>query len=100
MKQLFLSALFLYSTSMIAQSWIEMMNDHTVNFYDVQQAFNTEWNGKEYEKGKGYKQYKRWEYFMEQRVSQDGTRPSAGVLWSEMEKYKMQHPSDLRAKLY
>lgn len=83
---------------LIAQSWVEMMNDRSVNFYDVQQEFNNEWDGKEYEKGKGYKQYKRWEYFMEQRVSQDGTRPSAGVLWSEMEKYKMQHPSDLRAE--
>ncbi|MBL4624872.1 MAG: exo-alpha-sialidase, partial [Flavobacteriales bacterium] len=98
MKHLLLSNLILLSISVFAQSWVEMMNDPSVNFYDVQQEFNAEWDGKTYEKGKGYKQYKRWEYFMEPRVSVDGTRPVSNSVWTEMTSYNMQHPTDLRTE--
>jgi hypothetical protein len=35
------------------------------NFFEIQEAFNQYWDGKKIEKGKGYKQFRRWEYFME-----------------------------------
>lgn len=59
--------------------WVEQMNDPTVNFYTVQQSFEQYWEGKEIEKGKGWKQFKRWEAFMEPRVFPDGERPSAEI---------------------
>jgi len=62
------------------------MQNHDVNFYEVQEAFNEHWEGKTYERGKGYKQYKRWEYFMEPRVYPTGNRPSTETLYKEWEK--------------
>jgi hypothetical protein len=45
--------------------WIEMMQDESVNFYDVQRAFNIYWEGREITKGSGWKPFKRWEWWME-----------------------------------
>jgi PKD repeat protein len=55
-----------------------MMRDPNANFYEIQDAFNTYWEGKTIEKGKGYKAFKRWEYYMAPRVypSGDLTLPS------------------------
>lgn len=58
----------------LAQTWVDMMLDPERNFYEVQAAFNDEWEGRSYERGKGWKQFKRWEYFMEQRVYPSGDR--------------------------
>jgi hypothetical protein len=63
----------------------EMMQDPEVNFYDVQAAFNAYWQGKDINqkeviKGKGYKPYKRWEWFMEPRVYKTGERYSPDLL--------------------
>jgi hypothetical protein len=57
--------------------WVEMMQNPEVNFFDVQRAFNTYWEGREITKGSGFKPFKRWEYMMSQRVAPDGTRPPA-----------------------
>ncbi len=48
--------------------------DPNVNFYEVQESFNDYWDGKEYERGKGWKQYKRWEYNMAIRSYPSGNR--------------------------
>ncbi len=60
------------------QEWVEMMRDPNANFYDVQTEFNNYWAVKTIEKGKGYKAFKRWEYYMAPRVypSGDLTLPS------------------------
>lgn len=55
-----LSASFVY-----AQEYVEMMQNKSANFYQIQKAFNDYWENKPYEKGKGWKQFKRWEYLME-----------------------------------
>lgn len=61
-----------------AQDYVQMMRDPNVNFYDVQQAFNSYWEGKIIEKGKGYKAFRRWEAYMAPRVYPSGnmTLPS------------------------
>lgn len=64
----------LISNVILGQTWVEMKNDPSVNFYDVQNAFNSAWQHKSYKKGKGYKQFKRWEWFVEQRVFPTGDR--------------------------
>ena len=52
-----------------------MMKDPTANFYDTQHSFNNYWQGRTIEKGKGWMQFKRWEYFMEPRVFPSGNLP-------------------------
>jgi len=69
------------STSLFAQNWVEGMQNPEVNFYQVQADFEAFWSGKEIEKGKGWKQFKRWEAFMEPRVYPDGNRPNPSVLY-------------------
>lgn len=77
-------SLLLASLVSWGQSWVELKNNPNKNFYDVQAAFEQEWSGKSYRKGKGYKQYKRWEWFTEQRVYPSGDR---SVLNDAYEKY-------------
>ena len=54
------------------QKWTTMIKDPDANFYEVQKEFykTLEESGKE--KIPGFKQFKRWEYFMETRVDTDG----------------------------
>ncbi len=57
-------------------TWTMMMKDPNVNFYDLQRAFYSAWEGKEITKGNGYKQFKRYEAFMAPRVYPTGFLPS------------------------
>ena len=77
-----------------AQQWTEMMEDPAVNFYDVQQAFNQAWGNQPYTRGKGWKQYKRWEYFMEERTFPHGKRPRPGQAWEEHNRFQAQYRSN------
>ena len=54
-----------------------------VDFKIIQEDFYKEWEGKEYRKGTGYKQFKRWEYFMEPRTYPDKKSIPATQLWDE-----------------
>lgn len=92
MKYLFL-LLLLFSLSINAQSWVEMMHDSDENFFDVQEAFNDEWENKEYEKGNGWKQFKRWEWFMEQRVYPSGNRLPAKAAFIERKEFDALYPA-------
>ncbi len=81
------------ATPLHAQDWVSKMQDPNVNFYEVQQTFNeyhaaqldaqarlltTKPPGSELTTAEkrvaGYKQYKRWEWFMAPRVNPDGSR--------------------------
>ncbi len=72
--------------------WIEMMQDYSVNFYDVQHAFNTYMKGRDLNRTKGWKPYKRWEYRMLQgRISADGTRLPQDHVMSAYRDYLTDH---------
>ncbi len=73
--------------------WIEMMQDHSVNFYDVQRAFNTYWKDREITRSSGWKPFKRWEYMMQSRINPDGTRPDDDHVWKEYYAYLQNHAS-------
>ncbi len=64
--------LLLMGFSSHSQSYVEMMHDPTANFYDVQDSFNSYWDGRPMEKGKGYKAFRRWESYMTPRVYPKG----------------------------
>lgn len=67
------------------RSWEEKMADPSVNFYEVQETFRQQIAGKETEKGKGFKAFKRWEWFMEPRVYPAGERFPADAVMRAME---------------
>ena len=57
--------------------------DESNNFFAIQKKFYDSWEGKTPQRGMGYKQFKRWEYFMSSRVQADGTIPNYGPeIWS------------------
>lgn len=85
-----LSLLIFFQLASPAQDWVDMMQNPAENFYDVQEKFNHYWQGKTPGKGEGWKQFKRWEYFMEPRVYPSGTRPPSGIAMHEHQAYMAQ----------
>ena len=73
------SCSLLVSPALRAQQWMERLQDPTANFYDVQEAFNTHWQGRQMERSKGYKVFRRLEWFMEPRVYPTGERPDPAI---------------------
>lgn len=80
---LLLLCLTSWGSSLFAQTWVELLEDPEVNFNQVQQAFESQWGNRPYERGKGWKQYKRWEFFMEDRSFPHGKRPRPNKAWEE-----------------
>lgn len=76
-----------------AQEYVRLMEQQDANFYDIQDAFNAHWDGKTYEKGKGWKQFKRWEWFMEPRVYPTGKLPNPALVYNEYTKFKNKYTS-------
>lgn len=58
--------------SVSGQKWIDLMLDTNSNFFEVQSEFYKELAKDSTGKIHGFKQFKRWEYFMESRVDHDG----------------------------
>lgn len=72
--------------------WVDMMKDHSVNFYEVQKAFNEYFTDRFQGKGSGWKQFKRWEYFMEPRVYPSGERFNQAHVWNEIMQFREKYP--------
>jgi hypothetical protein len=104
---LILTILFLTVFNANAQYWFgaypksqnEPINQNR-NFYEFQDDFNNYWGDKEItpetprnERG-GWKQYKRWEWFWEQRVYPTGVFPAPDILWSEIQQLKASRGKD------
>ncbi|MCC7431019.1 choice-of-anchor J domain-containing protein [bacterium] len=73
------SALIFFSipTLSFTQPWMQKIDkSKPINFYEVQSEFNKFWEGKTHGKGTGWKQFKRYGWFTEQRVFPDGFLPS------------------------
>jgi photosystem II stability/assembly factor-like uncharacterized protein len=102
MKNLFFLIAFLgialFPIDLFSQSepplW--MIKDYNRNFYDIQADFNKYWEGKVItketprEERMGWKQFKRWEWFWEQRVAPSGVFPNPGHTYMEYFKYREQ----------
>lgn len=90
MKHLFCGLLIVLSPVFgLAQDnnahWAVQMEDPNVNFYEVQSAFESYWSEHEIEKGKGFKQFKRWEHFVEPRVYPSGERIDVKATWDALQ---------------
>ncbi len=71
----------------IAQPWNAKITNPNANFFDIQNAFNDYWQGITPGKGEGYIQFKRWEWFWQQRVSQSGEFPPVDINYTEYKKF-------------
>lgn len=90
----------LLSLPLSAQDWVSKAQDPNVNFFEVRDAFNQYYqnyvenyrqqHGTAPVKVPGYKQYKRWEWFMAPRVGADGTRFNPAQVYLESQKYRNQ----------
>lgn len=91
----FLLLFFAAQFNIQAQTWVDKMQDSTQNFYSIQQEFNSYWQNKTYERGKGYKAFKRWEWFTEPRVYPSGDLKlgSRSKAFVEFQKYLIQNPA-------
>ncbi len=73
-----------------AQPWMRApylsVSKNEAGFNEIRDAFHAYWGSKPYEKGKGFKQFKRWEYMAERAGFPDGNIPSAA---SYFEHYKV-----------
>lgn len=77
----------LISCSCFSQPWMDQFynrnkNSDSINFYDIQKAFNEYWKNNKIERSHGWKQFKRWENFMEPRVYPSG-KFYPNQLWEE-----------------
>lgn len=71
-----------------SQEWVDMMQrPDKHNFFEIQKSFETYWQGKDIPRGKGYKPFKRWEHYWENRVDKFGNFPPAGKTQEEFDKY-------------
>ncbi len=61
-----------------------------INFYEMQEAFYDYFRDKDsLEKGKGWKQFKRWEWFWAPRVYPAGELPEPAVLYEEWQEQRI-----------
>ncbi|MFT5859711.1 MAG: PKD repeat protein [Flavobacteriaceae bacterium] len=77
--------------------WRTMLGNQDINFSIIQQNFYAEFGDQIGPKGSGWKQFKRWEYYQEQRLDENGDYPDPGQNLIELKKYNDEHPE---AKTY
>ncbi|MBA2610856.1 MAG: T9SS type A sorting domain-containing protein [Bacteroidetes bacterium] len=89
---LFIAALFFNNS--FAQKWTEMMRDPNANYYDIVKEFESYWKDKTYERGKGYKAFRRWQWFVEPRVYPTGDMKfsARGYAFEQYQKHLQEHP--------
>ena len=78
------------SMSLSAQDWRTMISDPNASFQDVQAAFYTEFGDETGAKGSGWKQFKRWEWFQEQRLDERGQKPNSRLIYEEVKRAQLQ----------
>ena len=57
------------------------------NFREIRKRFNDEWKGRVVTRGSGYKVFRRWEWYWDQRVGPDGSFPPNDVVVKEWERF-------------
>ncbi len=67
------------------QEW--RSGDTKKSFHQIQKEFNEYWKDKKPTKGSGYKQFKRWEHYWENRLMPDGSFPPSGLRYQIFNEY-------------
>lgn len=79
--------------------WVHLINDMDANFYDIQKVANEYYEAHSQGKGSGWKQYKRWEYFTEQRVFPSGIRLPQNQIWNEIVEFNSKYGNNNRSAI-
>ncbi len=69
-------------------AWINSMQNPNANFYETQRLFYDYWSDKTPGKGDGYKPFKRWEWFYELEVDNEGNLPAYNQLQQKVKQFK------------
>lgn len=94
MQKKILYLIFCISAASFSQdNWQQMIFDKEANFYDIKTDFETYYKEKvsdvkKIPKGKGIKQFKRWEYYWESRIDENGNFPTEGHVLEEIKRYR------------
>lgn len=94
-KLVSLLVIVIFCNTASAQKWTEMMSDSNANFYDIVKEFDSYWKDRPYERGKGYKAFRRWQWFVEPRVYPTGNMrfASRGYAFEQYQKHLNENPS-------
>lgn len=94
-KRLFNSLIILFllivmGNETFSQHFMETVVPEKRNdFAEIVKSFNEYWEGKDYtERGKGWKQFKRWEWFWQTRLTQDGKLPNHSDYFRELQNHR------------
>ena len=78
--------------------WDLWLNPATKNFKEIQTQVEKYFEGKDQGKGSGYKQWKRWEFDNQSRLTSDGNITNYGALaFFEYQDYQSKHPRNERS---
>lgn len=66
----------------------------SANFFEIQKQFYDQWKNKPITRGSGYKPFKRWEWFWEQRVDRSGNFPPNNIVVNERNRYDETHTTE------
>jgi photosystem II stability/assembly factor-like uncharacterized protein len=91
--------MIVFSLSLSAQPWMSNTGTEKRTFKEIQHAFYEYWKDKPVEKGSGYKQFKRWEWFWESRLLENGEFPSSSINLDETKKYFESSPAARNSKV-
>lgn len=97
MKTIFLKKIALFSIVLLsfvhlqAQPWASKIKSANPTLKEIRDTFYDYWKDKPIEKGKGYKPFKRWEWYWDTRVLKDGTFPKPSITTENLTKYQQTH---------
>ncbi|MCP4217293.1 MAG: hypothetical protein GY765_21800 [bacterium] len=87
---------FSISIGLGAQEWQRNIKKKNPTFYDIRDAFYRHADGKDITKVPGWKQFKRWEWFMENRVDASG-RLDSRLFWQALAEKKKKARTSVNA---
>lgn len=88
LKSILCASLCFWALSTSAQDWREMIHDEHPNFTAIQASFYAEFGDSIGPKGSGWKQFKRWEYYWESRLDENGNIPDPSERYEIFQAYK------------
>ncbi|MCR9171336.1 MAG: T9SS type A sorting domain-containing protein [bacterium] len=77
-----------WALSSYAQDWREMIQNEHPNFAEIQASFYAEFGDSIGPKGSGWKQFKRWEYYWESRLDENGNIPDPAERYQIFQAYE------------
>lgn len=77
--------IFLINNFLFGENKIQevLQNNKNMNFYDIQKALNDDYNSQDPSVRRGWKQFKRWEYFWGQRTFPTGEFPDSYKIYQD-----------------